>query len=86
MGEIGDTSEICRKALDFAVIEYRDVLKKGIERAQKEGSVRQDLTAESMADILLNGWQGALLRMKIEKSTDPLTQCCEHLLRGWFTK
>lgn len=86
MGEIGDTSEVCRKALDFAVTQYRDALKKGIQRAQNEGSVRQDLTAESMADILLNGWQGALLRMKIEKSTEPLIQCREHLLRGWFTK
>ncbi len=84
MGEIGDTSEICRKALDLAVRQYRDTLAEGLSRAQSEGTIRRDLSAESMADFLLNAWQGALLRMKIEKSTYPLIQCREQLLEGWF--
>ncbi len=84
MGEIGDTSEICRKALDLAVRQYRDTLTEGLRRAQSEGTIRPDLSAESMADFLLNAWQGALLRMKIEKSIEPLIQCHEQLLEGWF--
>lgn len=84
MGEIGDTSETCAKALRSAVHQYRNCLTTGISRGQNEGVIRTDLSAEEMADLLLNTWQGALLRMKIEKSTRPLIQYCNQLLDGWF--
>ena len=41
-------------------------------------------SAEDMADLLVNLWQGALLRMKIEQSSTPLKQCCENLLGDFF--
>lgn len=84
MGEIGDTSEICRTSLHEAVRRYRDLLKTALEQAQREGNVRQDISAETMADLLVNTWQGALLRMKIERSIVPLEQCCTLLLDGFF--
>jgi TetR/AcrR family transcriptional regulator, transcriptional repressor for nem operon len=37
-----------------------------------------------MADLLANTWQGALLRMKIEQSADPIKQCCHDLLDDYF--
>lgn len=37
-----------------------------------------------MADLLLNTWQGALLRMKIEESVQPLIDCWENLLNDHF--
>jgi len=84
MGEIGDTSDICQKSLQSAVLRYRNLLKTGLVRAQQEGTVRTDKSAEEMADLLVNLWQGALLRMKIEKSSIPLKQCCENLLGDFF--
>ena len=84
MGEIGDTSEVCRQALAHSVRRYRDCLKKGLSRAQREGTVRTDLSAEEMADFLVDAWQGALLRMKIEQSVRPLASCCDHLLGAYF--
>ena len=84
MGEIGDTSEVCRQALARSVRRYRDCLKNGLSRAQQEGSVRTDLSAEEMANFLVDAWQGALLRMKIEQSVGPLKNCCDHLLGGYF--
>lgn len=84
IGEVGDTSETCRLALGSAVHRYRDKLREGIERGQREGVFRVDMNAEDMADCLSDAWQGALLRMKIERSTRPLEACCEHLLRGYF--
>jgi len=63
---------------------YRDKLQEGLARAQQEGSFRRDLAAKDMADLLVNLWQGALLRMKIERSVRPLTQCCDMLLNGYF--
>ncbi len=84
MGELGGTSEICRNALNQAVQRYNDLLKDGLEQAQQQGLVRTDKTAQSMANLLVNGWQGALLRMKIEQSSAPLKECCQDLLHDYF--
>jgi TetR/AcrR family transcriptional repressor of nem operon len=37
-----------------------------------------------MADLLVNQWQGALLRMKIEQSVGPLEECRNNLVDGYF--
>ncbi|BBL72527.1 TetR/AcrR family transcriptional regulator [Methylogaea oryzae] len=83
-GEIGDTSELCRQALKTALGRYRDKLAEGIARGQAQGRFRTDLPAAAMADFLADAWQGALLRMKIEQSVQPLRDCCRHLLQGYF--
>lgn len=84
MGEIGDTSALCQQALQTAVKRYRNLLQSGLAQAQQQGTVRNDKSAEAMADLLVNAWQGALLRMKIEKSSEPLKQCCQDLLDDYF--
>lgn len=80
MGEIGDTSELCRASLAFAVHRYRNLLQCGLEMAQSEGNVRNDKSAKRIADLLVDAWQGALLRMKIEASAMPLKAFREELL------
>jgi len=84
IGEIGDSSEVCRVALQTTLSRYRDVLQLGISMAQQQGTLRTDKSAREMADLLVNTWQGALLRMKVEQSTAPLTQCCQALLGDFF--
>ncbi len=84
MGEIGDTSPLCRDALLDAVGRYADLQKQALERGQQEGKVRTDKSAKSMADLMLNGWQGALLRMKVEQSVEPLQAVCGELLDDYF--
>lgn len=84
MGEVGDTSDLCRESLQIALNRYRDVLESGLQKAQQEGTIRRDKSAHDMADLLVNAWQGALLRMKIEQSSAPLKQCCHDLLGDFF--
>jgi TetR/AcrR family transcriptional repressor of nem operon len=84
MGELGDTSDICQKSLQSAIKRYRDLLQSGLAKAQQQGTVRTDKSAEDMANLLVNSWQGALLRMKIEKSSASLKQCCQDLLGDFF--
>ncbi len=84
MGEIGETSELCRSALKNTVDRYRNLQKQALFLAQSEGIVRRDYTAEAMADLLLNGWQGALLRAKIEHSPKALHACIDSLLNDFF--
>ncbi len=85
MGEIGDTSDLCQQSLQLAVHRYRDLLAAGLKKAQMEHTVRIDKPADDMADLLVNMWQGALLRMKIEQSVTPLKQCCHDLLDDYFS-
>jgi TetR/AcrR family transcriptional repressor of nem operon len=82
--ELGDSSALCQKSLQSALHRYRDLLKSGLTMAQQEGTVRSDKSAEDMVGFLVNSWQGALLRMKIEKSSAPLKQCCQELLGDFF--
>ena len=84
MGEIGDTSELCSHSLTVAIERYKLLQQKALLRAQQEGTVRKDRTAESMANLLVNNWQGALLRMKIEKSVEPLQEFYDTLLTDYF--
>ncbi len=84
MGEIGNSSAVCRLALQTAVNSYRDLIKEAILKAQKDTQIRTDLSAEKLADLLVNNWQGALLRMKIEQSIVPLQICRDSLLEGYF--
>jgi len=84
MGEIGDTSVLCNRSLKSAVARYKKLQQDALERAQQEGTVRTDRSAESMADMLVNLWQGALLRMKIEQSVQPLQEFCDTLLDDYF--
>jgi TetR/AcrR family transcriptional repressor of nem operon len=84
MGELGDTSDLCRMALRNALNDYRNVWEEGLRRGQTEKRIREDKSANEMADLWVNAWQGALLRMKIEQSTEPLTQCYSQLLGDFF--
>ena len=51
-----------------------------IQKAQKQGTVRNDLAAKELASILVNAYEGALLRMQIEKSVEPLRQFTKLML------
>lgn len=84
MGEIGSTNEVCRQSLQSGIKRYRDLLQYGLDKAQQQGTVRLDKSSEAMADLLINAWQGALLRMQIEKSSAPVKQCCQDLLGDYF--
>lgn len=83
MGEIGGASAPAREALKKAVDSYRDLLAKALVRAQSEGDVRRDRDAATLANFLVNGWQGALLRMKIERSAGPLREFVDEILLGY---
>ncbi|MDD4915789.1 MAG: TetR family transcriptional regulator C-terminal domain-containing protein [Methylococcales bacterium] len=85
MGEIGDTSPLCRDALLSAVERYCALQEAALLNGQQMGKVRLDRSAKNMADLLFNGWQGALLRMKVLQSLEPLIACRQDLLDDYFT-
>ena len=77
--EISEASDDCRKALQQSVNEYKDILAQRLLIGQQLGKVRNDLPAQCLADLVWDCWQGSLLRMKIEKSVDPVSKNLEML-------
>lgn len=71
-GEISEASEKCRVALQIAVSEFKKILAQRLLSGQHSGKVRTDLSSERLADLVWDAWQGSLLRMKIEKSAEPV--------------
>lgn len=86
MGEIGSCSELCRFALKRAIERYCGLLEKGLTSAQQQGLVRSDISAATMASVIFDCWQGALLNMKVEQSTMPLQRFSNEILKQYITK
>ena len=87
IGNLGaelEGSEHCSEALAGALRGWRDRVRAALSDAQELGSVRDDVAAGELADLLLDAWEGAMIRMKIEKSLRPLRQCVRHLLDDYF--
>lgn len=79
-----EESDICRDLLNEALSGYRQGVRSALQAAQDQGLLRADLHARDMADLLVATWEGAVIRMKIERSLRPLRQSLQHLLDGYF--
>ncbi|MDJ0571122.1 MAG: TetR family transcriptional regulator C-terminal domain-containing protein [Pleurocapsa sp. MO_192.B19] len=83
--ELGDSSELCRQAMSESLQLMQQRFARVLTKAQEQGTVRHDLTAEKLASVLLNGYEGALLRMQIEKSVEPLRQFTKLMLDDFLS-
>ena len=70
--EMALSSDTCREGLLTAQLAWRERLAGMIEKAQSAGEIRADLPAPVLSALAWDTWEGALLRMKLEKSTTPL--------------
>lgn len=79
-----ESSDVCRQALAETLRGWRDAVRDVLRQAQEYGSVRDDIDAGELADLLIHVWEGAVIRMKIEQSLAPLRQSLRHLLDEYF--
>ncbi|WP_330256756.1 TetR/AcrR family transcriptional regulator [Nocardia sp. NBC_00565] len=82
-GEL-EGSEVLRESLAGAWHSWRDGVAVALRRAQELGTIRDDIDATDLADLLLESWEGAVIRMKIERSLEPLHKCLRRLLDDYF--
>ena len=82
-GEL-EGSEICRNALSEAWTGWSNAVAEALQEGQKEGLIRDDVEATTLAGLLTESWEGAVIRMKIERSTQPLERVIERLLDDYF--
>lgn len=66
--EASGSSELLRTRLAAIFTEWRAPFAACIAEAQQAGEIASDFDAEELADFLLASWQGAILRMKVDRS------------------
>lgn len=82
--EIGGQSRSCEEALRQAFQAWQNRMVLLIKKGQDSGSIRNDLSAEQLTEIFLNHWEGALLRMKVERDTANARQTLDSMLDVLF--
>ncbi|MBR1217365.1 TetR family transcriptional regulator C-terminal domain-containing protein [Bradyrhizobium sp. U87765 SZCCT0131] len=70
--ETAGTSERLRARLSEIFALWRQPFADCIAEAQAAGEITDAFTADDLADFLLASWQGAMLRMKVDRSPAPL--------------
>ena len=65
-------SELIRERLAGVFEEWREPFAACIAEGQAAGEIDDAFPAEELAEFLLCGWEGAILRMKVTRSAEPL--------------
>lgn len=65
--ELPSQSPAIRAALKTTFDDWAKAIAQVIREAQQAGDVSKDMSAETLANFLLNAWEGAVMRSKVEK-------------------
>ncbi|SEC68453.1 transcriptional regulator, TetR family [Rhizobiales bacterium GAS188] len=65
-------SEALRLQLAQIFVEWRQPFRDCIAEGQALREITRSFPADDLADLLIAGWQGAIMRMKVERSPAPL--------------
>jgi TetR/AcrR family transcriptional repressor of nem operon len=66
--QVASHSKLLRKRLDSIFREWRTLFRSCIAAAQSAGEIDSHFDAAELAEFLLTSWEGAILRMKVERS------------------
>lgn len=70
--ELADQDEGFRFRLDGIMQHWQDQIQHCLEDAKQSGEIDIDYDVISLSRFLLDSWEGAMLRSKLTKSTEPL--------------
>ncbi|WP_457797111.1 TetR family transcriptional regulator C-terminal domain-containing protein [Methylocystis sp. S23] len=70
--EAAPQSDLLRERLGVIFTEWRAPFAACIAEAQKAGEIGDDFDPDDLAEFLLASWEGAILRMKVERGPEPL--------------
>jgi TetR/AcrR family transcriptional regulator, transcriptional repressor for nem operon len=70
--EVADQRESMRLKLRDNFRDWSTIFSEAIAQAQAAGELTVKTDAKVLANFILNSWEGALLRMKTERSVKPL--------------
>ena len=78
--ELAGQNEAFRQRLDTVFASWEKRFEHCIRAAQQAGDISADIDPADAASFLLSGWEGAILRSKVLKSTEPM----ERFVRVFF--
>ena len=67
--KLGDVDEAFNRAVSRGFSEMKSGFKACIQEAMDNKEIRSEYSSSELADFIINGWEGALLRMKANKNT-----------------
>ena len=70
--EAAPQSEMLRTRLAEIFAEWRTLFAACIAEGQAAGEIARTFAPHDLADFLLSSWEGAILRMKVERNAEPL--------------
>ncbi len=70
--EMGDLSPAFRKRLEEIFLMMRSRIEGVLNEALRDGAIPGSLDARETADFIINSWEGAIVRMKVQKNTEAL--------------
>lgn len=70
--EMGALPDEFRSALTGALLAWQARTAHLLREAQKEGAIDRDIDPDALAETFWIGWEGAVLRAKLEQRPDPL--------------
>ncbi|RDJ97405.1 TetR/AcrR family transcriptional regulator [Cupriavidus lacunae] len=82
--EIALSSETCRAVLQAAQLAWRERLAGMISQAQADGAIRTDIAPAELSGLVWDVWEGALLRMKLERSVEALRRSVDLMFNHLF--
>ena len=77
--ELAAQNETFRLRLEAIFANWLQHLAANLDQARAAGEVGGDLDSQCMAGVLLSGLQGALLRAKVQRSAQPITELTDTL-------
>ena len=83
--ETAEHSDMLRDRLVAVLDGVTDAFTRVVREGQLAGEVREDFAPEEVAASLMASWQGAMLRMKVERSYAPIELFKRVTLAAFFT-
>ncbi|MBI5925781.1 MAG: TetR family transcriptional regulator C-terminal domain-containing protein [Aquabacterium sp.] len=82
--EMAESSATCRAVLCGVMVGWRERLAELIAQGQAQHLIRSDLNALTLSGFFWDAWEGAVLRMKVEHSTQALKEVVDLMLDKFF--
>lgn len=70
--EMADQNEVFRERLKEIVTKRRSCFAEVLKSAQDKGEIKKDIDTEKTAEFFLCAFEGAIMRSKVTKTTEPL--------------
>lgn len=80
--ELAGADEIFRARIEQCMASLAERIAECLEEARRSGELPADTDPRQLADVLLNAWEGAALRSRLLRSSEPLTGVLDFCLRA----